>query len=61
MLRTRLLSLRAFDAHGMLVDADVVDGRALEPALDRLLADAAYVHVHFAKPGCYAALVRRAP
>jgi hypothetical protein len=56
MLRSRLLSLRAFDTAGMLVAADVVDGRELEPALERLLATAAYVHIHFAKPGCYAAL-----
>ena len=59
MLRHRLLSLRAFDIDGMLVAADVVDGRELEPVLERLLADAAYVHVHFAKPGCYAARVDR--
>jgi hypothetical protein len=56
MLRSRLLSLRAFDTAGMLVAADVVDGRELEPALERLLPEAAYVHIHFAKPGCYAAL-----
>ena len=57
MLRSRLLSLRAFDAAGMLVAADVVEGRELEPALERLLCGAAYLHVHFAKPGCYAARV----
>jgi hypothetical protein len=56
MLRSRLLSLRAFDAAGMLVAADVVDGGELEPALETLVAAAAYVHIHFAKPGCYAAL-----
>lgn len=61
-LRTRLLSLRAFDADAMLVDADVVDGRALEPLIQRMFADerAAYLHIHFAKPGCYAARVDRA-
>jgi len=55
MLRSRLLSLRAFDAAGMLLDADVVDGRELDPVLDRMVQRAAYVHIHFAKPGCYAA------
>ena len=61
-LRKRLLSLRAFDDKAMLVDADVVDGAALEPLIDRLLANrrVAYLHVHFAKPGCYAARVDRA-
>ena len=60
MLRTRLLSVRAFDAAGMMVDADVVDGRELEAAIARLLPRAAYLHLHFAKPGCYAARVEPA-
>lgn len=61
-LRQRLLSVRAFDEAGMLLAADVVDGRELEGAIDRLFGDAkaAYLHVHFAKPGCYAARVDRA-
>lgn len=61
MLRRRLLSVRAFDAAGMMSGCDVVDGRDLENAIDRLFADpnAAYLHVHFAKPGCYAARVDR--
>jgi len=62
MLRSRLLSLRAFDAHGMLRDADVVDGGEVETLIGRLFADprVAYIHIHFAKPGCYAALAERA-
>ena len=62
MLRRRLLSVRAFDAAGMMTDADVVDGRALEPALHRMLADGAvaYLHLHNARPGCCAARVDRA-
>ncbi len=61
-LRRRLLSVRAFDRAGMLVNADVVDGKKLEGAIDSLFADprASYLHVHFAKPGCYAAKVERA-
>jgi hypothetical protein len=60
-LRKRLLSLRAFDDNGMLLDADVVDGAVLEPLIARMLADsrAAYLHIHFAKAGCYAARVDR--
>lgn len=57
MLRTRLLSLRAFDRAGMLVEAEVVDGREVAPAIEQLLAAAAYLHIHFAKPGCFAARV----
>ena len=62
MLRSRILSLRAFDEAGMLVDADVVDGRGVETLIARLLAQpqVAYVHAHFAKHGCYAALITRA-
>ena len=62
MLRRRLLSLRAFDASGMMTDCDVVDGRDIESGIERLLGNpqAAYLHVHFARPGCYAARVERA-
>lgn len=61
-LQARLISLRAFDAaHGM-VDADVVDGSVLRPAIDRFLADprVAYLHAHYAKRGCFAARIDRA-
>ena len=60
-LRKRLLSLRAFDSEAMLVDADVVDGPALETLIERLFAEqrTAYLHIHFAKAGCYAARVDR--
>jgi hypothetical protein len=61
-LRSRLLSVRGFDEKGMMIDADVVDGREIEPAIERLLANAriSYLHLHNAKPGCYAARVDRA-
>lgn len=60
--RQRLLSVRAFDAKGWMRDADVVEGAAVEPVLERLLANhkVAYLQVHYAKPGCYAARVERA-
>lgn len=62
MLERRLLSLRAFDAAGMMVDADVVEGGLLAQGIRRLLdaPGAEYLHVHFAKRGCYAARVERA-
>ena len=61
-LRLRLLSLRAFDGDGMMVGADVIDGPDIETLIERLLGDAraAYLHVHYAKPGCYAARIDRA-
>jgi hypothetical protein len=62
VMRRRLLSLRAFDAQGMMVDADVVDGREVEPLIERLLGDerTAYVHAHYARRGCFAARIERA-
>ena len=59
VLRTRLLSVRAYDANHLMAEADVVDGTELETALERLLAkeDVAYAHVHFARPGCFACRV----
>jgi hypothetical protein len=62
VLRHRLLSLRAFDAAGMLLDADVAQGDGLVPAIERLLRPpaVAYLHVHNARPGCFAARVDRA-
>ena len=60
-LRLRTLAVRSFDADAMMVDRELVDGRELEGAIARLFADprAAYLHVHFAAPGCYAARVDR--
>lgn len=61
-MRTRLLSLRAFDAAGSMVDADVVEGREVEREIGRQLAQpqVAYIHAHYAKRGCYAARIERA-
>ena len=60
-IRNRLMSVRAFDAQDMMLDADVVDGKLLEPILLRLFENRAieYVHLHNAKRGCYAARVDR--
>ena len=62
MLRGRLLSVRAYDGAHMLTGTEVLQGTELEVAIDRLLGDApdAYLHVHFAGPGCYACRIDRA-
>jgi hypothetical protein len=62
-LRIRTLAARAFDAGGMMVGWELVEGRELEGAIERLFADprAAYLHLHYAAPGCYAARVDRVP
>jgi hypothetical protein len=61
VLATRLLSLRAFDGAGMMVVADVVHGGELAPAIRRMFGATRteYLHVHNAKPGCFAARVDR--
>ncbi len=61
LLRTRLLSLRAYDARGMMVWADVSAGTSLEAGITELFAldRVAYLHLHYAKPGCYACRVER--
>jgi Protein of unknown function (DUF1203) len=61
-LRSRTLAVRAFDADAMMVGWEMVEGRDLETAIERLLANpqASYLHVHYAAPGCYAARVDRA-
>jgi hypothetical protein len=57
----RLLAVRAYDETGMMTDADVVenDPRAL---FDKFFADPAvdYLHVHYARRGCYSCRVERA-
>lgn len=62
MLARRLLSIRAFDADGMMLDADVTEGSAAQELIARLLDldAAAELHVHFARRGCFAARVTRA-
>ncbi|MBZ8132480.1 DUF1203 domain-containing protein [Afifella sp. IM 167] len=61
-LSSRLISIRLFDDAHMMVDADVVEGARLAAALARAFGNeaVAYGHLHYAKPGCFAALVRRA-
>jgi hypothetical protein len=61
VMETRLLSLRAFDRAGMMLEADVVDGRNVAPVIHRMFAGSqvAFIHAHNAKPGCFAARVDR--
>jgi hypothetical protein len=46
----------------MMIDRELVEGTALEGTIERLLGEpsAAYLHLHYAAPGCYAARVDRA-
>ena len=62
VIASRTLSVRAFSEVGQMLDAAVVSGREAGPTFERLLAvpGAAYLHVHNAGRGCYAARVDRA-
>lgn len=62
MLARRLLAVRSYDLAGEMLDADVVEGITLAPLIGRLFEDgrAAFLHVHNARRGCYAARVERA-
>lgn len=62
VMRRRLLSLRAFDAAGMMIAADVTEGTSLDDLIARMFADpaAAYLHAHYARQGCFAARIDRA-
>ncbi|MFZ2030952.1 MAG: DUF1203 domain-containing protein [Vitreimonas sp.] len=61
-LALRPLSLRGFDADHMMIAADIVDGAAAAPLVERFFCnpEVAYIHAHYAKRGCYAARFDRA-
>ncbi len=60
--RRRLLSVRAYNDRHMMVDAEVVQGDGLVELSERFLADPVvdYLHVHNARPGCFAVRIERA-
>lgn len=62
VVRWRLLSVRAYDGHDLIIDAEVVDGRDVEAVITRLFAQAEvrYLHIHNARRGCYSCRVDRA-
>ena len=62
VLVRRLLSVRAFDGDAMLSTADVIEGERLFDWLTSTFEnpDVAFIDVHYAKPGCFAARARRA-
>ena len=61
MFRHRLLSLRAYDSDGMMVDAKVIQGTELEQAIEDHFEnrDVEYQHIHNADPGCFNCTVLR--
>jgi hypothetical protein len=62
VLRGRQISLRAFDARGMLVGCELALNDDVEAVIGRQFANsaAAYLDAHNAAPGCFAARIDRA-
>lgn len=62
VMLTRLLSLRAYSADGMMLDADIATGSQIEPLIARLFDNplVSYIHAHNAKRGCYSGRIDRA-
>jgi hypothetical protein len=61
VMQTRLLSLRGFDAAGMMQEGEVVDGQEIRPMIEQIFAnpDVDYIHVHNARRGCYSGRIDR--
>ena len=61
-VRVRLLSVRAYDRDDMIVEAEVIEGKEIESLIERYFerVDVAYLHLHYARRGCYACRVDRA-
>jgi len=59
--RIRLLSVRAYDTDGIMVDADALEGVELEAAIQRMFSrnDVAFLHAHNARRGCYSCRIDR--
>ena len=58
----RVLSVRAYDEDAMMTASTVFKGERFRERAEELLAgaDVAFLHVHFAGPGCFAFRVDRA-
>lgn len=60
-LARRTLSVRGFDAGDMMIEAELTEGVDAAVLFERFFANPAiaYIHVHYARRGCFAALVER--
>jgi hypothetical protein len=61
VVRSRLLSVRAYDRDGMMVDSEVTEGAELEDHINRFFSNSrvSYLHLHNARAGCYSCRVER--
>jgi len=60
-IKNRLMSVRAFDANHMIIDAEVLEGYELPEKISAYFSrpEISYLHLHNARMGCFAASVER--
>ena len=60
-LTRRTLSLRGFDANHLMIEADLTEGTEAAALIERFFDNpaVAYIHAHYARRGCFAALIAR--
>lgn len=60
-IRRRLLSVRAYDADHLMIGADVCEGAVVGAEILRQFSNPQvhYIHLHNARPGCFACRVER--
>lgn len=61
VVRLRLMSVRAYNKDGMMIASEITEGRDIEKQIETFfeLPQAAYLHVHNARAGCYSCRVDR--
>jgi hypothetical protein len=61
-VRIRLVSVRAYDTRGWIVDAAVCEGKDVDAKITEMFArpEAVYLHLHNARRGCFSCRVNRA-
>lgn len=61
VMTRRMIALRAYDARGFIVDADIAEGDSIEPLILKLFEnpETRFIHAHNAKRGCYSGLIER--
>lgn len=62
VIASRLMAVRAYDADGMMRDAEIAEGVDLVPIIDRMFTDPqiSFLQLHNARRGCFSAQVERA-
>ena len=61
VVTSRVMSARAYNDKGMMVNAAVIPGKELESQIEKFFDDAkvSYLHLHNAGAGCYSCRVER--